>query len=388
MNYRNFGQTNLNTSILGLGTMRLPIIEGDNSKIDEPKAIELIRHAIDSGINYIDTAYPYHGKNSELIVGKALKDGYREKINLVTKSPVWLMKTYEDFSKYLDEQLEKLDTDCIDIYLLHALNNNTWQSIKNLDVFKFIKEAKASGKIKHIGFSMHDSYEVFEDIIDSHDWDMCMIQLNYIDKNYQAGVKGLKYAGSKNIPVAIMEPLKGGLLVNPPDEIQSIWNEQSSDRSSIEWSFKWLANFPEVKVILSGMNSIKQVDENIKITNSLIENSLSDFELSLYEKVKETYDSRIMVHCTKCQYCMPCPFGVDIPRNFALYNESYMYNCQKNASYKYLKMLSADRQASNCKACGACEPKCPQNIKIIDELKKVDSHLNKKQNFDSFHWNA
>lgn len=384
MEYRKLGKTGITNSIIGLGTMRLPVINGEEANIDKEKAIELIRHAIDSGINYIDTAYPYHGGNSELIVGEALRDGYRERVSLVSKSPSWLIEDYSDFEKYLDEQLSKLKTDYIDVYLLHTLNKTFWENLKKHRVFDFIEKAKADGKIKNIGFSFHDKKDVFDDIIRSHDWDVCMIQLNYMDEDNQATLDGLKLAGELEIPVVIMEPLKGGLLVNPPAKINDIWNEASVKRDPINWSFKWLANRSEVVTILSGMGSKAEVDQNISYASDLKVDSLSEEEKDIYKKVKEAYESRIKVGCTDCKYCMPCPVGVNIPGNFKLINDVFIYENLASSKRIYNSLYKEEAKASSCIECRVCESKCPQSIAISQELKMVKEILSPSSKEISF----
>lgn len=376
MQYRKFGKCNIDVSALGFGCMRLPFLDGDDSKINEEEATKLIRYAIDNGVNYIDTAYPYHKGNSELLVGKALKDGYREKVMLATKSPVWLVKSYEDFHKYLDEQLEKLQTDHIDMYLLHALGKDRWEKLKELNVFKFIEEALSSGKIKHIGFSFHDELPVFKEIVDSYDWDFCQIQYNYMDTEYQAGEEGLKYAAAKGMAVIVMEPLKGGKLAkNPPKEVVELWNTAENKRTPADWALSWIWNRPEVSLLLSGMGELDQVEENIRIASKAEINSLAKEELDLVSKVNEKYNQLIKVNCTACNYCMPCPFGVNIPRNFSLLNESSMYEDLKGYSFAYNNFMAEKERANICAECGVCETKCPQNLPIRQHLKEVHAAL-------------
>lgn len=375
MQYRKFGKHNIKVSALGFGCMRLPFLNGDDSQINEEYSIKQIRYAIDNGVNYIDTAYPYHKGKSEIVVGKALKDGYRNKVYLATKSPVWLVKTFEDFHKYLDEQLEKLHTDHIDMYLMHALSSERWENLKRLNVFKFIEEAKSMGKIKYAGFSFHDELPLFKEIIDSYDWDFCQIQYNYMDTEYQAGTEGLKYAAAKNMAVVIMEPLQGGKLAkNPPEEIKSIWGKSDIKRTPAEWALKWVWNHPEVSLLLSGMGDMAQVEENIKISNDALPGSMSKSELKLVEDAKNKYFDLVKVRCTGCNYCMPCPFGVEIPRNFTLLNMSSMYNDIENSKKAYISMIEKSR-ANFCKECGVCETKCPQNLPIRRHLKEVHISL-------------
>lgn len=373
MRYRAIGKTGIEASVLGFGCMRFPILEGDSSKIDKDEAKAMLRYAIDHGVNYIDTAYPYHGGNSEAFVGEALSDGYREKVNLITKSPSWLIATEDDFEKYLDEQLARLKTDCIDIYLLHALNAKSWENYLKLNVFKAIESAKAKGKIKHIGFSFHDEYPVFERILDAYPWDLCMIQLNYMDTEEQAGMKGLLYAESKEIPVIVMEPLKGGMLASPSEEIMALWAKENPNRSPIEWALRYLMHFQNVKVVLSGMSTMAQLKENLDIANRLEEGAMTASELETVEAVKKAYASKIKVKCTQCEYCMPCPFGVEIPKAFTYLNRANIYNAYDAIKGQYNSMIKAEGKASKCVACGACEPKCPQAIPIIESLKEVVS---------------
>ena len=264
MKYRKFGKLDWEVSALGFGAMRLPAIGGDTSNIDEPRAIEMIRYAIDHGVNYVDTAYGYHGGNSERLVGKALKDGYREKVRLATKMPTWLINERGDFDKYLDEQLGKLQTDKIDFYLLHGLRHTRWPTVRDLDVFSWAEEKIKEGKIGHLGFSFHDDVALFKEIVDSHEWTFCQIQLNYMDTEYQAGLEGLRYAAEKGLAVVIMEPIKGGkLAVTPPKDVQAVWDKAETKRTPAEWALQWVWNLPEVSIVLSGMSEMKHVEENV-----------------------------------------------------------------------------------------------------------------------------
>lgn len=375
MQYRKFGKTNFKVSALGFGCMRLPVIDDDYSKIAEEEAISLIRYGIDHGINYIDTAYPYHSGHSELLVGKALKDGYREKVNLATKSPVWLVKEYSDFNKYLDEQLKKLQTDHIDMYLLHALDKKRIDDLEALDVYRFLEDAIKAGKIRHAGFSFHDDVNTFKRIVDAYNWTFCQIQYNLLDENYQAGLEGLKCAASKGLAVIIMEPLKGGKLANSiPDSVREVYKNSGIAKTPADLALNWVWNHPEVTLLLSGMNSLEQLKENIATADTALPNSMSTKELELVEAVKKEYKKCIKVDCTRCEYCMPCPFGVNIPENFSLYNSVYMYNALEESTKKYADMGDKGK-AEFCKECGKCESACPQHLPIRKHLKEVHALL-------------
>lgn len=375
MHYRSFTKDNLKVSALGFGCMRFPILENDSSKIDEEKAVEMIRYAVDNGVNYLDTAYSYHQGNSELLLGKVLKGGYREKVYLATKLPSWLINSYEDCNKYLDEQLERLDTEYIDFYLLHTLNKNYWENLKAINVFKFIDEAKRSGKIKYIGFSFHDNLGVFKEIIDYYHWDFCQIQLNYIDRNYQAGEEGLRYAYNKGISVVIMEPIKGGKLSNPSDEIKSIWDLSHIKRTPPEWALRWVLNHKEVSVVLSGMNNLEQAKENIKTVSDARPGHLSKKEIELIDKVTTIYQEKIKVGCTGCEYCLPCPEYVSIPNIFQIYNDLFVFGTEENSRTRYKHLIEKGKDGSKCIECGNCESMCPQGIEIRSQLKEADKIL-------------
>jgi predicted aldo/keto reductase-like oxidoreductase len=378
MLYRKFGSCDFEVSALGFGCMRFPILNGDSGQIDEAEAIRMLRYAIDNGVNYVDTAYPYHKKNSELIVGKALKDGYREKVRLATKLPAWLTNTYEDFDKYLNEQLEKLQTNCIDFYLLHSLSKDTWKKIKDLKVLDFLDSALKDGRIKHAGFSFHDDINTFKEIVDSYDWTFCQIQYNYMDEKYQAGAEGLKYAASKGLAVVVMEPLRGGKLVQtPPDEVQEIFNTSPVNRTPAEWGLSWIWNQPEVSIVLSGMSTMEQVEQNIETAGKTGINSLSDKDISIIDRVKAKYNQLTKVKCTACEYCLPCPAGVAIPSNFSLYNDASMYKDTEKYINRYNNEMPEKARASSCVECGKCEAACPQHLPIRKYLKEVHSTLSR-----------
>ena len=374
MLYRKFGQLDFHLSALGFGCMRLPILNKDQSNINEAEAIRMIRYAIDQGVNYIDTAYFYHNGQSEIVVGKALKEGYREKVKLATKLPVGRVQTYADFDRYLNEQLQKLDTGYIDFYLMHGLNRRTWDNIRQLGFERFLGQALADGRIRYVGFSFHDEYPVFTEIIDAYPWTFCQIQYNYMDTHIQAGTSGLKYAAAKGLAVVVMEPIKGGKLAkNPPPAIQNIWDKSPTKRSPAAWALRWVWNHPEVSVVLSGMSTMDQVEENLRSVETAKPNSLDEADLSLIEQVKTIYNSLTKIDCTACGYCQPCPSGVEIPRNFSLYNEAHTYNDFSASRFAYRQFFQENSRASACTECGQCEDLCPQHLNIREHLKEVDT---------------
>jgi predicted aldo/keto reductase-like oxidoreductase len=377
MEYRKFGQLEWEASALGFGAMRFPTIDDDSGKIDEKKSIEMIRYAIDHGVNYVDTAWPYHQGNSEILVGKALKDGYREKTRLATKLPIWKVEEKEDLDKYLDKQLEKLDTNYIDFYLIHALSKDSWKKCKELEIMDWLKKVQKEGKIKYKGFSFHDDYGLFEDIIDYYgdDWDFCQIQYNYLDTEYQAGKKGLKYATDKGLAVVVMEPLRGGTLAaKPPQAAREIWDEANKKRKPADWALQWLWNQPEVSTVLSGMSTLQQVKENLESADNSGIGSLSEKENNLIGRVAEKFKELQPVDCTGCGYCVPCPNDVSIPNNFKIYNEAHIYDTFEEKNDIYNRMSEKSR-AANCISCGECLDKCPQNLPIIDLLEDVSDYF-------------
>lgn len=372
MLYRKLGKTGEMVSILGYGCMRLPVIDGNPESIDEKKAIRLVRYAIDHGVNYIDSAYSYHSGMNEVFLGKALKDGYREKVHLATKLSCKRVNCKEDMDRFLNEQLEKLRTDCIDFYLLHAVKQSYWEKMKKFGVIDFLERARAAGKIKYTGFSFHDEPDVFKEVVDAYPWDLCQIQFNYLDENFQAGIEGLKYAAEKGLAVVIMEPLRGGNLASKvPEEAKKVWDIAEVKRTPAEWAFRYLWDYPEISVVLSGMSEMEHLKENLRIAEQGQPNSLSAEEKSLISEVSEIYRSRIKVNCTNCKYCMPCPSGVNIPRNLSYLNDVFMLDDMENAKFQYGVLLLPEEKAGNCIECGECEEVCPQNIKKRKMLKEV-----------------
>lgn len=380
MLYRTMPKNGDKLSALGFGCMRLPMID---DKIDEKRAISQIRKAIDEGINYIDTAWPYHNGESEPLLGKALKDGYREKVKLATKLPTWLVETREDMDKFLNSQLERLETDHIDYYLVHALSGPSWDSIESLGIKDFLDQAKSDGRIVNAGFSFHGESEDFIKIIDAYPWVFCQIQYNYLDESFQAGTKGLKYAASKNIGVVIMEPLRGGNLGLPeaPKDVADIWDEAEVKRTPVEWALSWVWNHPEVTVVLSGMNNEEHVAQNIELAGRVEAGSLSRQEVELIERAAATYRELMQVGCTGCSYCLPCPAGVLIPVCFDFFNKMHMFGNEAEAKRFYSVFAGGvvgkrdPGFASQCVGCGECLSKCPQQINIPEMMERVAQEM-------------
>jgi predicted aldo/keto reductase-like oxidoreductase len=380
MKFRKFGSLDWEVSVLGFGAMRLPVVGKDTSCVDEPEAIKMIRYAVDQGVNYIDTAYTYHEKHGEMVVGKALLNGYREKVKLATKLPSWLVEKPDDFDRFLDEQLDKLQTDHIDFYLLHALNSTYWPRLRDWKILSRAEDAIAEGKIHHLGFSFHDEFEIFKNIVDEYDhWTFCQIQYNFMDIEYQAGTKGLEYAAAKGLAVVIMEPLRGGqLTLKVPESIRTIWQNAAVRRTPADWALQWIWNHPEVTVVLSGMSTMQQVLENLDSAGRSGAGMLSEEELILIDKVREEYRRLAPVPCTNCKYCMPCPNGVEIADILKYYNDARIYENPRAPRFLYAN-LPRDKRADNCVECFECEEKCPQGIPISEQLKKAHAWLDQKK---------
>jgi len=372
MLYRQLGSTGEKISILGFGCMRLPVLNGQYDKVDFDRAIPLIRDAIDKGVNYLDTAYPYHNGQSETVIAEALKEGYREKVFIADKLPSWLIQKREDMDYYLQEQLKRLQTEQIDFYLLHSIKEDYWTSLKSLGVLEFLDDALADGRIKYTGFSFHGEIELFFDIIDSYEWDMCQVQYNIVDANYQAGIEGIRYASNKGVGVVIMEPLRGGTLVKTvPREVQDIWDQAPIKRSPAEWALKYLWDLEDIDTVLSGMTRNEDLEENLKIADMGYSNSLLPEEKDIIKEVRLAYKERIEVNCNQCGYCMPCPSGVNIPGNFQQLNYAHMFKDVENSRMNYYMLLKEDERAPSCTECGECEKLCPQMVPIQKTLKRV-----------------
>lgn len=385
MNYRKFGSLDWRGSALGFGTMRLPVIGEDQANIDEDLAVSMIRYAIDHGVNYMDSAYPYHMGKSEIVLGKALEDGYRDKVMLATKLPPWMVNNSDDFDRIFNEQLEKMQTDRIDFYLLHNQNKANWRKLRDLGILNWAEKAMASGRFGHLGFSIHDDFDHFKSVIDAYDnWTLCQIQYNFMDENYQAGTRGLEYAAGKGLAVVIMEPLRGGRLTKrPPEQIKKLWASAKQQRSPAEWALRWVWNHPEVSLLLSGMSTMKQVEENVVFASLADYDKLTPEELTLVGKVRDMYRELSPIACTACGYCMPCPNGVEIPGVLGLYNDAIMYNDAEIARLHYEgpvpAALKEHQRADKCAECNECIDKCPQSIPVPDWMKKAHELLSSKK---------
>lgn len=384
MQYRKMPKSNDELSILGFGCMRLPTHFGGeaSSMIDKQRAIKQIRYAIDNGVNYLDTAWLYHLGASESFLGEhILKDGYREKVYIATKLPCIMISKKGKIEEIFNKQLEKLQVDYIDYYLLHSLDGASWDKMCALDVIDFMDKIKKDGKVRHMGFSFHGEQKDFMRIIDSYDWDFAQVQFNILDENFQAGIKGIEYAASKNVAIIAMEPLRGGALVGKmPKEIQKIYDEAPIKRSAADWAFRWVYNNPNITLVLSGMNDEEHIKENISIASDAIPNCMTDEEMSIVNRAREKYLEIMQVGCTGCAYCMPCPAKINIPGAFKNLNEYHMFGkIQPLVFYTLNEGISTEDGAphwtSNCIDCGKCEKACPQNIEVRKEFKKVQKNL-------------
>jgi predicted aldo/keto reductase-like oxidoreductase len=394
MQYRPFGKLDWQGSALGFGCMRLPVVDGDYARIDEPEATRLLHYAIDHGVNYVDTAYHYHGGNSERFLGRALQGGYREKVKLVTKMFPPCIQGPGDFDRLLDEQLAKLQTDHVDFYLLHGINCRWWPRLRDLGVLAWAQRAMADGRVGRLGFSFHDEFPVFQEIVNAYDhWALCQIQHNFMDVEHQAGTRGLQYAASRSLAVVVMGPLLGGRLVSAPRPVQELWDAAPRKRTPAGWGLQWLWNQPEVSVVLSGMSTMQQVEENVAHAAASRVGALTAQELALVDRAREVYQVLCPIPCTACGYCLPCPNGVDIPYNFKIYNDGVMYERENprraRGWYNFMVIDGFDGdyhrergQAARCLQCRECEEKCPQGLPISRWMTVVRQVLGEGKSYD------
>lgn len=371
MEYREMKNIGTKTSLLGFGCMRFPT-NADGS-INEEEALAMIDKAYHAGVNYFDTAYPYHGGKSEGVTGKALARYPRDSYYLATKLPIWAIQTIEDVERIFHEQLDRLQKDYVDFYLLHALNKNRWELIKELHIIEYCEKLKAEGKIKYLGFSFHDSYEVFEEILTSYHWDFCQIQLNYMDKDEQATLKGVELAERLHIPMVIMEPVKGGSLAQLPEDISKLFRAVKPEASDSSWALRYVASFSNIKVVLSGMSTMAQVEDNLKTFANF--EPLSEKEQETIVQVADALHARVQNGCTGCKYCMPCPAGVNIPGSFQVWNEYHMYQNVQDTKNTWRGEIPEEARPKNCIKCGKCERVCPQKISIREDLEKVQAEM-------------
>jgi predicted aldo/keto reductase-like oxidoreductase len=375
MLYRKLGRTGIDVSVLGFGCMRLPTL-GAPDKINEPAATKLIRDAIDAGVNYIDTAWFYHATSfgqegkSEPLVGRALSGGYRERVQLATKLPQQILTTRDDMDRFLDRQLERLQTDHIDFYLVHGLNGEAWDRMRDLGVREFLDKARARGLIRFPAFSFHGGKEEFPRIIDEYDgWAFGQMQYNYVDSDYQAGHSGLRYAAEKGIGIVVMEPLKGGrLAVNLPPTMKAVFDRRPEGWSPAEWALRYVWNEPGASLLLSGMNSEDQLRENLKVAESAEPNSLTEEQLSVYEEARRAMMAGMKADCSGCRYCQPCPQGVEIPELLAALNAASIWATKDPWFTGYTRIKG---RADACTDCGQCETMCPQELPIRSLLKET-----------------
>jgi len=377
MLYRTVPKTGDRLSILGFGCMRYP---SKGRGIDEERTIRQIRHAIDKGVNYFDTAPVYHMGKSEVILGRALAGGYREKVKIATKLPHWSVFERADMDQILNTQLKTLGTDHIDYYLLHSLSGSSFKKLLDLGVLDFLNAAKNDGRIKNAGFSFHGNTAAFKEIVDAYPWEFCQIQYNYLDETSQAGTEGLRYAAEKGLAVIVMEPLRGGNLGGRvPESIRKIWDSAPVKRTPAEWALRWVWNHPEVTVVLSGMNDEVHIDENIRTAEAGLPGSLMADELATVEKARDEYRRLMKIGCTGCGYCMPCPAGVDIPGCFAGYNAHHLFPQDRSGRFQYIGrhggLLGERSNAGLCRQCGKCAKACPQHLPIPSLMKEVSREM-------------
>ncbi len=373
MEYANLEKLGVRPSRLGFGCMRFPTTP--EGKIDEPRALAMLDTAYKAGVNYFDTAYFYHNHTSEAFVGRALKAYPRDSFYLATKLPLSMIQSLEEAKAIFEGQFKTMQQDYFDFYLLHAINGQRWDFVQESGILDFLLEQQKLGRIRHLGFSFHDNYEAFERILNARDWDFCQIQFNYMDVDVQAGMKGYELAKELGVPVIVMEPVKGGSLATLSEDIARHFKAARPEKSVASWAMRWVANLDNCAVILSGMSDEAQVQDNLATFNKI--ETLSESEMQVINTVREAIQARTFVGCTNCKYCMPCPFGVDIPKNFRIMNHFAQYSNARDLAVDW-KNLEEGARADQCKNCGKCEVACPQQLPIREKLHEIALRMAKK----------
>lgn len=371
---RKFNSVNADISMLGFGCMRLPIIGEDRSAIDYEKAQEMVDYAYENGVNYFDTAYPYHLEKSELFIGQALKKYPRDSFYLANKLPTWLLKSEEDVSKYLDEQLKKCQVDYFDFYLVHSLDQGRQELIRKFNVVEILRQKQKEGKIKYLGFSFHDKPPVLQSLLDEYEWDFCQLQVNYLDWELQDSKSQYEMVQEKGIPCIVMEPVRGGALATLSKEAGEVLKKAKPDKSLASWAVRYVATLPNVITVLSGMTTMEHVIDNVDTLADF--EPISEEEQKTIDKALEIYKSANAVPCTACRYCMPCPFGVDIPGVLAIYNE-FLLGKNELQFHNAYSDLPEGSQGKNCVTCGKCLPECPQHIEIPKRVQEAHEAFTK-----------
>ena len=377
MKYRQFGKLDWKSSVLGFGVMRLPLLDNDPTHVNEEEAIKMLHYAIDNGVNYIDTGYFYHGGKSEQIAGKSLKGSYKEKAKVAVKMPIMIVQSASDFDRLFNEQLKRLDMPKMDFYMLHGLGGTSWQKLRELGIINWAEKKMAQGYFDYFGFSCHDEYAAFKGIIDSYDnWTFAQVQYNYMDVHRQAGIRGVKYANFRNLGVVIMEPIRGGVLAKePPELVAKVWETAPRQMSLAEWALQWIWNQPEISVVLSGMSTMGQVQENIASTERSGIGKLDKDDLALINRIREAYKNLCPIPCSGCRYCMPCPNGIAIPSIFEIYNDGVAYNIPNRGTLRYQDSLLDGKRGDLCAKCNKCVEICPQKIDVPEWLEKIHELL-------------